>query len=191
MEAEWSLLPVNQKNRGHRKALCPGDSLSPDGYHKFIYWHSNCQGDVIGSGEFGRWLAHEGGAFMNAIYTLIKKTPESSLYPLPWEDSEKTTVHEPASRPPSDPNSAGTLTLDFQPRELWEGNFCCLYPPGGSDVRESACNAGDLGSILGQEDPMKEEMATHPSILAWEIPWTEEPGRLQSMGSHCWTRLSD
>ena len=36
---------------------------------------------------------------------------------------------------------------------------------------------------LGQEDPLEEEMATHSSILAWEIPWTEEPGRLQTMGS--------
>ena len=36
---------------------------------------------------------------------------------------------------------------------------------------------------LGQEDPLEEEMATHSSIIAWEIPWTEEPGRLQSMGS--------
>ena len=36
---------------------------------------------------------------------------------------------------------------------------------------------------LGQEDPLKEGMATHFSILAWRIPWTEEPGRLQSMGS--------
>ena len=35
---------------------------------------------------------------------------------------------------------------------------------------------------LGQEDPLEEEMATHSSILAWEIPWSEEPGRLQSMG---------
>ena len=35
---------------------------------------------------------------------------------------------------------------------------------------------------LGQEDPLEEEMATHPSILAWRIPWTEEPGGLQSMG---------
>ena len=34
----------------------------------------------------------------------------------------------------------------------------------------------------GGEDPLKEEMATHSSILAWEIPWTEEPGELQSMG---------
>ena len=36
---------------------------------------------------------------------------------------------------------------------------------------------------LGQEDPLEEDMATHSSILAWEIPWTEEPDRLQSMGS--------
>ena len=36
---------------------------------------------------------------------------------------------------------------------------------------------------LGQEDPLEEGMATHSSIFAWEIPWTEEPGRLQSMGS--------
>ena len=37
---------------------------------------------------------------------------------------------------------------------------------------------------LGQEDPLEEEMATHSSILAWRIPWTEKPGRLQSMGSY-------
>ena len=36
---------------------------------------------------------------------------------------------------------------------------------------------------LGWEDPLEEEMATHSSTLAWEIPWVEEPGRLQSMGS--------
>ena len=36
---------------------------------------------------------------------------------------------------------------------------------------------------VGQEDPLEEEMATHSGILAWEIPWTEEPGGLQSMGS--------
>ena len=36
---------------------------------------------------------------------------------------------------------------------------------------------------LGREDPLKKEMATHSSTLAWKIPWTEEPGRLQSMGS--------
>ena len=37
---------------------------------------------------------------------------------------------------------------------------------------------------LGQEDPLEKGMATHSSILSWEIPWTEEPGGLQSIGSH-------
>ena len=37
--------------------------------------------------------------------------------------------------------------------------------------------------FLGQEDPLEKETATHSSILAWRIPWTEEPGELQSMGS--------
>ena len=44
---------------------------------------------------------------------------------------------------------------------------------------------------LGQEDPLEKGMATHSSILAWRIPWTEEPGGLQSMRSQCQTRLSD
>ena len=50
---------------------------------------------------------------------------------------------------------------------------------GGSDGKESSCNVGDLG----QEDPLEKGMATQSSILAWRIPWTEEPGLLQSMGS--------
>ena len=37
---------------------------------------------------------------------------------------------------------------------------------------------------LGQENPLEKGMETHSNILAWRIPWTEEPGRLQSMGSH-------
>ena len=55
--------------------------------------------------------------------------------------------------------------------------------PGGSDSKASAYNAGDLGSILGGEDPLEKEMAPHSSTLAWKIPWTEKPRRLQSMGS--------
>ena len=53
-------------------------------------------------------------------------------------------------------------------------------------VKNLLANAGDIramGLILGQEDPLEEDMAIHSSILAWEIPWTEEPGGLQFMGS--------
>ena len=55
--------------------------------------------------------------------------------------------------------------------------------PGGSDGKESACNAGDLIQSLGQEDPLEKGVATHSSILAWRIPWSEESGALQSIGS--------
>ena len=51
-------------------------------------------------------------------------------------------------------------------------------------VKNPPANAGDTEmwvQSLGREDPLEEEMATHSSILAWEIPWTEEPGGLQSM----------
>ena len=44
-------------------------------------------------------------------------------------------------------------------------------------------NAGDKGSVPRPEDSLEEEMATHSSILTWKIPWTEEPGRLQPIGS--------
>ena len=48
--------------------------------------------------------------------------------------------------------------------------------------KESACSAGEPGSIPGLENSLEEKMSTHSSILAWEIPWTEEPGGLQFMG---------
>ena len=54
--------------------------------------------------------------------------------------------------------------------------------PGGLDGKASAYYVGDLVQSLGQEDLLEKEMATHSSILAWKIPWTEEPGRLLSTG---------
>ena len=54
---------------------------------------------------------------------------------------------------------------------------------GSSAGKEFTCNAGHLGSIPGLEDPLEKAMAPHSSTLAWKIPWMEEPGRLQSMGS--------
>ena len=49
--------------------------------------------------------------------------------------------------------------------------------------KESAYKAEDRGSMSGLEDPLEKGMATYSNIPAWRIPWTEEPGRLQSMGS--------
>ena len=51
-------------------------------------------------------------------------------------------------------------------------------------IKESVCNAGDPGSIPGWGRPLEKEMATHSSILAWRIPWREEPGGLHSPWDH-------
>ena len=59
--------------------------------------------------------------------------------------------------------------------------------PGGSSVKESACSVGDardMGSIPELGRSLEQEMATHSSILAWKISWTEEPGGLWSLWSH-------
>ena len=53
-------------------------------------------------------------------------------------------------------------------------------------LKNPPANVGDKGDVLwslGREDPLEKEVATHSSILAWRIPWTEEPGGLQSTGS--------
>ena len=64
--------------------------------------------------------------------------------------------------------------------------------PGGSVVRNLPTKQETHVQSLGQEDPLEKEMATNSSILAMEIPWTEEPGRLQFMGSpKNWIQLKD
>ena len=61
-------------------------------------------------------------------------------------------------------------------------NYTTLGFPGGSVVKSPTINAEDAGSIPGSGRSLEKDMATHSSILAWEIPQTEEPGGLQSMG---------
>ena len=76
-------------------------------------------------------------------------------------------------------------------RVLSIGSFCpngfgvhylpCSFP-STSGGKESACSAGDPGLIPGLVRSPEKEMATHSSVLAWKISWTEEPGGLQSKG---------
>ena len=61
-------------------------------------------------------------------------------------------------------------------------NTICMGFPGGSAVKNPPDDAGDAGLIPGSGRSLEEEMATQSSILAWRIPWTEEPGGLQPMG---------
>ena len=78
---------------------------------------------------------------------------------------------------------------------LWSWCLSNQGLPGGSDSNEYACNAWDLRSIHGQKDPLEKGMVTHSIIIAWRIPWTEEPVGLQSMGSqrvgHNWATNSN
>ena len=70
--------------------------------------------------------------------------------------------------------------ISFDPKLLWKGGF-----PGGAVVKNPLPNAGDardMGLIPGLRIFPGVGKATHSSILAWKIPWTEEPGRLQSIG---------
>ena len=67
--------------------------------------------------------------------------------------------------------------------DVWQRFPFFLDFPCGSDGKVSAYNVGNLGSIPGSGRSPGEGNATHFRILAWKIPWTEEPDRLQSMGS--------
>ena len=63
------------------------------------------------------------------------------------------------------------------------GSSLCVDFPGGSDGKAFAYNVWETQvQFLGWEDPLEKEMATCSSTLAWKIPWSEEPGRLQSIG---------
>ena len=69
---------------------------------------------------------------------------------------------------------------------LWVRSSVCdslvVGFPGGSECKASATMRKTQVQSLGQEDPLKKEMATHSSTLGWKMPWTEELGKLQSMG---------
>ena len=71
------------------------------------------------------------------------------------------------------------LTLEARDNRI---AYCVgLGFPGGLAVKNPPATAGDMSLISRREDPLEKEMATHSSIFAWEILWTEEPGGLQSM----------
>ena len=95
---------------------------------------------------------------------------------------QKTQFEE--TKEAQEPNTAGMLELSDQE---FKTGF-----PGGSDSKESTCNAGDLGSIPESKDPLEEEMATHSSILAWRIPMVRGAWRAIVHGvTKSQTQLSD
>jgi len=75
----------------------------------------------------------------------------------------------------------------YLPEEKNSNLNSIMYLPGASLVAQRVKNLPAMQEtwvwFLDQDDPLKKRMATHSSIPAWEIPWAEEPGRLQSMGT--------
>ena len=117
----------------------------------------------------------------------ISWRPKSNTMEGTWEP-----VWLPEAAYPTHPGQPTSLYTAMSKRNkhvkvpcLDHGTFWSLLRGflGGSDGRESAYSAGDSGSILGQEDTLEKETATHFNVFAREIPWTEEPGRLRSIES--------
>ena len=81
-------------------------------------------------------------------------------------------------------DQVGNLSISLHTHHPFQDFIATIFVPGlprSLSGKESICSAEDADSILGQEDPLEPEMATHSSILAWRVPRTEEPGRPQSI----------
>ena len=129
--------------------------------------------------------------FLKEVPTLISFKVHQSLDPPVAEGSDyqggtwASTGQEIVPRrelrafPVPEPEASFAESLPSEEDRIWSNEDI----PGGSDGEESTCNAGDLGSIPGLGRSPRGQHATHSSILACRIPRTEEPGRLQSMGS--------
>ena len=131
-----------------------------------------------------------------SIKYLIQRRPKTYL--LSSKILPRLSPH-PQARELTTWNLAGCLPLQFLPinaahprpskdspaacYRMCFPNYNCSASSGGSDGKACTCSAGDLGSIPGSGRSPGDRMAIPSSILGWRIPWTEEPGRQQSMGS--------
>ena len=136
--------------------------------------------------DFGYWVHSE---LARSLEFVVIHRPRSC---------QQLIVHLAANRPPDPPHHSAlrqcfsakggfTPTTDSWPchgcRSLGRWRcYWCLGLTWWLSNKEATCNAGDASSIPGSEDPLEEGMATHSSILAWRIPWIEQPSRLQSTG---------
>ena len=145
--------------------------------------------------------------FCHPLLLCLQSFPASGFFPMSWLFTlGGQSIGASASVFPMNiqdwssccPRDSQESSLAPQFKSISSSEHSRFYGPtlssnfsGGSDGEESARDAGDPGSIPGLRRSLEKEMATHSSILAWRIPWTEEPGRLQSTGvTKSQTRLS-
>ena len=159
-------------------SVFPEVLLGPDHASSSLHYHGPPlpKEDVSKTREADRMKPSEHGC---------EGSPERNVTTSSWQKGQKRRVFlwiNPSK-----------IFLHKPPREIentWgivNGGF-----PGGSESKESTCNAGDLGSVLGWEDPLEKGMATHSSILAWWIPTNRGAWRPTVHGvTKSQTRLSD
>ena len=113
--------------------------------------------------------------------------PENTYIPFDHPKLSKTNLHFILLRLPESPLENYVIKADW-------GLLLSYLCFGGSEVKRLPTMRETWVRSLGWEDLLEKAMATHSSSLAWKIPWTEEPGRLQSMGSqrvgHDWATLT-
>ena len=122
------------------------------------------------------------------VWTILKLTYK--IIDGPWAFHLLTTPLKPFidDYPPKDSGPPGSYVHGILQARILEW-VAVFSSRGSSQPRDRicnsdiSCNAGDPCLILGQEDPLEKGKATHSNILSWRIPWTVEPGRLQSLGS--------
>ena len=122
--------------------------------------------------------------FAISYWYLHKDIPNQEMF-----DAKAISFHPPPgyagwSFTWNTPSGARQRMWCLQPNKSWKSQLYYFLvvtvvknPPAMQEMKETQVHS------LNQEDPLEEELATHPSILAWRIPWTEEPDGLQSMGS--------
>ena len=103
--------------------------------------------------------------------------------PSPYEVQSPLDVPCQKSWSPRPPWVTKEWAQKFMIRTIESQNFSGSEAHSWVDGKESACNARGLGLITGSEDSLEKGMVNYYIIVAWRIPWIEEPGRLQSIGS--------
>ena len=120
-------------------------------------------------------LCHSDPFWKETGVALVMRSPPPSLVLHPWHLAEERQVRVPR-------DLAQDHILHALPQTNEVGSQAFWGFPGGSAVKNPPVMEETRVQSLGREDPLEKGMATHSSILAWKIPWTEEPDGLQSTG---------
>ena len=166
-ESQHARPPCPSPTPGVHSNSCPSSRWCHPAISSTVVPFSSCPQSLPASGSF----PISQPLFKNIPLTFSFLTPYGQVKPT--QSAQHSGEHI---------NSAQKTLMNWWINYL----ICSLKFPGGSDGKESACNSGDPGLIPESGRSPEKEMVTQSSILAWKIPWTEEPGQLQSM--HCKVR---